>query len=124
MSFSRVSVIGDASRLRMARIRGDEKETTMAQFLGDLAFLFELFAAAAGLLVLHRAASEAKPMLLRAAGWLLIAGGVGGAACTGYYWLHYQQRGDFDAAHGAHDASTPMSDMPMRNMPTQGAMHR
>jgi hypothetical protein len=52
----------------------------MAQFLGDLAFLIELFAVAAGLLVLHRAASDAKPMLLRAAGWLLIAGGVVGGS--------------------------------------------
>lgn len=96
----------------------------MAQFLGDLAFLLELFAVAVGLIVLHRAASETKPALLRAAAWLLIAGGVGGAACTGYYWLHYQQRGDFDAAHGARAASMPMSGMPMPDTPMQGAMHR
>ena len=81
----------------------------MTQFLGDLAFVFELFAVAAGLVILHRALEATKPMLLRAAGWLLIVGGAGGAACTGYYWLHYQQRGDFDAAHAVGASSMPMT---------------
>ncbi len=79
----------------------------MAQFLGDLAFLFELFAIAAGLVLLHRAQGEEKAGLLRAAAWLLVAGGVGGATCTGYYWLRYASRGDFDSAYGA--SSMPMS---------------
>lgn len=68
----------------------------MAQFLGDLAFMFELFGIAAGLVILHRSASEAKPALLRSAGALLVVGGSIGAACTGYYWFRYQQAGDFD----------------------------
>ncbi len=87
----------------------------MAQFLGDLAFLFELFAVAAGLVLLHQARDTAKPGFLRVAAWLLVAGGVGGAACTSYYWLRYQSRGDFDAAHGM--TSMPMSGgMPMSGM--------
>lgn len=95
----------------------------MAQFLGDLAFLVELFAVAAGLLLLHRARDEAKPVLLRAAAAVLLVGGIGGAACTGYYWLRYQSRGDFDAADGmtstAMRGSMPMGD----DMPMGGAMH-
>jgi hypothetical protein len=89
----------------------------MAQFLGDIAFLLELLAGAGGLLVLHRAASAEKPRLLQLAGWLLVAGGVGGAACTGYFWLRYQQQGGFDTAHpiGA------MSGMPMGGMHLRGA---
>ncbi|HBQ10946.1 MAG: hypothetical protein RLP09_37960 [Sandaracinaceae bacterium] len=95
----------------------------MAQFLGDLAFLFELFAVAAGLLLLHRARDEAKPGLLRAAAALLLVGGVGGAVCTGYYWLRYQAQGEFGSAHGM--TSMPMGgDAPMGgDMPMGGAMH-
>ena len=87
----------------------------MAQFLGDLAFLFELFAVAAGLLILHRAREEAKPGLLRAAAWILLVGGVGGASCTGYYWLRYQTHGHFDGAHA-------MTSMPMGGATTMGAV--
>lgn len=94
----------------------------MTQFLGDLAFLFELFAVAAGLVLLHRAREAPDAGLLRAAAWLLVVGGVGGAACTGYYWLRYQSRGDFDAAHGM--SSMPMgSDMPMGHDVSAGGMH-
>jgi len=70
----------------------------MGQFLGDIAFMLELFAVAVGLVVLHHGAKQAPAKLLRAAGWLLVAGGAGAALCTGYFWLQYHARGDFDAA--------------------------
>lgn len=85
----------------------------MTQFLGDIAWMLELFAIAGGLMLLHSATLEARTTLLKAAGWLLIVGGVGTAACTGYYWLSYQAQGAFDAAH-RHDAmmmTTPHGSM-------------
>lgn len=48
----------------------------MAQFTGDIAGMLELFAIAAGLVLLHRAGKEAPAKLLQAAGWVLVAGGM------------------------------------------------
>lgn len=76
----------------------------MAQFLGDIAWMLELFAIAGGLTLLHTASIENRTKLLKAAGWLLIVGGLGTAVCTGYFWLSYHAQGHFDAAHG-HDST-------------------
>lgn len=76
----------------------------MAQFLADIAGMLELFAIATGLALLHRASKEAPAKLLKASGWVLLIGGILVALCTGYYWLRYQSRGEFDGAH----ASCPM----------------
>ena len=69
----------------------------MAQFLGDIAFLLALALVAAGLVLLH-VGRERNAGLLRAAGWLLVAGAAATALCTGYFWLRYHRAGDFDRA--------------------------
>ncbi|NOY90168.1 MAG: hypothetical protein GXP55_03085 [Deltaproteobacteria bacterium] len=69
----------------------------MSQFLGDIAFMLELFAAAAGLVLLHLAAKEAPAKLLRAAGLVLLLGGVGASLCTSYFWFQYHAQGRFDS---------------------------
>lgn len=55
----------------------------MAQFTADIAGMLEIFAIAAGLVLLHRASKEAPANLLKAAGWVLVVGGVVVGACTG-----------------------------------------
>lgn len=88
----------------------------MAQFLGDIAFLLEMALVALGLVLLHRAAKE-RAGLLRLAGVVLVATGILGALCTGYFWFRYYGQGGFDHAH------PPMMDaigeMPM-HMPEGG----
>ncbi|MCB9709551.1 MAG: hypothetical protein H6714_12250, partial [Myxococcales bacterium] len=54
----------------------------MAQFTADIAGMLEIFAIAAGLVLLHRASKEAPANLLKAAGWVLVVGGVVVGACT------------------------------------------
>lgn len=71
----------------------------MAQFLADIAGMLEIFAIAGGLLLLHRAAKEAPAKLLKAAGWVLLVGGVLSGICTSYYWFRYQGRGEFHSSH-------------------------
>jgi len=71
----------------------------VAEFLADIAGMLELFAIAAGLVLLHRAAKEAPARLLKAAGWVLVAGGIVVGLCTSYYWYRYQARGEFDSGH-------------------------
>lgn len=71
----------------------------MAQFLADVAGMLELFAIAGGLLLLHRAGTEAPGRLLKSAGWVLVAGGIVVGLCTSYYWFKYQARGEFEGAH-------------------------
>ena len=71
----------------------------MAQFTADIAGMLELFAIAAGLVLLHRASKEAPAKLLKAAGWVLVAGGFVVGVCTTLYWFKYQSRGDFDTVH-------------------------
>lgn len=79
----------------------------MAQFLGDIAGMLELFAVAGGLVVLHQAAKDAPAKLLKAAGALLVVGGIAGGICTSWYWLKYQRAGDFDTAAGWHSGTAP-----------------
>lgn len=71
----------------------------MAQFTADIAGMLELFAIAAGLVLLHRAGKEAPAKLLRAAGWVLVVGGIVVGACTTFYWFKYQSRGELDTVH-------------------------
>jgi hypothetical protein len=69
----------------------------MAQFLADIAGMLELFAIAAGLVLLHRASKDRPARLLKAAGAVLVAGGIIVGSCTTYYWFKYQSRGEFDS---------------------------
>ena len=71
----------------------------MAQFTADIAGMLELFAIAAGLVLLHRAGKEAPAKLLKVAGWVLVAGGIVVGACTTFYWFKYQSRGEFDTVY-------------------------
>jgi|GEM_PF-1193107 len=96
----------------------------MAQFLGDIAWMLELFAVAGGLVLLHLAATEAPTKLLRTAGWLLVLGGVGTALCTGYYWFTYQAQGHFDSGHGHSPMTVPMPDDAATTHGNMEPMHR
>lgn len=71
----------------------------MTQFTGDIAGILEIFAIAAGLVVLHYGKKEAAT-LLKAAGIILLAGGILSGICTSYYWFKYHSAGIFDkSAH-------------------------
>lgn len=70
----------------------------MAEFLGDIAFMLELVIVVAGIVTLYFAQKNASK-LLRAAGWLLIIGGILGSTCTGYFYMKYYFNGDFDSAY-------------------------
>ena len=69
----------------------------MAEFLGDIAFILEMFAVAAGLILIHLGKENRK--LFSLAGWLLLIVGIGGAVCTVYWMFHYFNMGDFDHAY-------------------------
>lgn len=71
----------------------------MAQFTADIAGMLEIFAIAAGLVLLHRASKEAPANLLKAAGSVLVVGGVVVGACTTFYWFKYQSHGELDSVH-------------------------
>ena len=76
----------------------------MAQFLGDIAGMMEIFAVALVLVLLHRAAGQPKAMLLKVAGAVLVVGGIGVGLCTTWYWLEYRADGAFE-----HATVAPMS---------------
>lgn len=56
-------------------------------------------AVAVGFVLLHQANKTAPAMLLKAAGSVLVAGGIIVGTCTTLYWFKYQSQGDFDGAH-------------------------
>lgn len=87
-----------ATRTTTLTTRGSEDET-MAQFMADIAGMLELFAIAAGLVLLHRAGKEAPAKLLNVAGWALVTGGMVVGACTTFYWFKYRSRGELDSVH-------------------------
>lgn len=68
----------------------------MAAFLGDIAFVLETAMAVAGLVMLHRAAGDPRPALLKVAGIVLLVAGAGAAICTAYYYSKYHFAGDLD----------------------------
>jgi hypothetical protein len=99
----------------------------MAEFFADMAGVLELFAIAAGFVLLHRAGKEAPARLLRVAGFVLVIGGIAIGLCTTYYWFQYRARGDFQTAHMMYPgAMTPGVIAPgtMMGPGTQGAMPR
>jgi hypothetical protein len=78
---------------------------SMDQFLGDIAGMMEIFAIGAGLVLLHLASKEPPAKLLKAAGLVLLLGGLGVGICTSYYWFQYQGAGHFAGATA--DSSPP-----------------
>lgn len=93
----------------------------MNQFAADVAGMLELFAVAAGLVLLHYGRRESAG-LLKAAAIVLIAGGILGGLCTGYYWLRYQQQGAFDQAGPSPAMMQQHRQMMMKMMHGQGQM--
>jgi hypothetical protein len=75
----------------------------MAMFLAEISFLLALALVAAGLVLWHRG-REATAGLLRAAGAVLVVGGVLTALCTGYFSVRYHVQGEFDHAYPHHAA--------------------
>jgi len=96
----------------------------MAQFLGDIAWMLEVFAIAGGLVLLHVAAAERRTKFLKAAGSLLLLAGIGTALCTGYYWFSYQSQGSFDTVHGHVPMVMPMPGGGSMPDGSAGSMHR
>jgi hypothetical protein len=70
----------------------------MAQFLADIAGMLEIIAIAAGLVLLHVSFTRPPAALLKAAGVLLLVGGLAVGACTTWYWLGYHRDGAFAVA--------------------------
>ncbi len=68
----------------------------MAAFLGDIAFLFGIVVAVAGLFTLHRAVADPRPKLLKIAGFVLLLAGIGTATCTTFYYFKYHLAGDLE----------------------------
>lgn len=71
----------------------------MGEFNADIAGMLEIFAIALGLVLFHWASKDAPARLLKAAGWVLVVGGVVVGLCTTLYWFKYQSRGGFDSTH-------------------------
>jgi len=72
--------------------------------------MLEIFAGAVGLVLLHKASKDPPAMLLRAAGLVLVIGGVAVGLCISWYWFKYQAAGDFD--HAAPHSQMEPSAMP------------
>jgi hypothetical protein len=73
----------------------------MAAFLGDIAFLFGIVVAVAGLFTLHKAGADPRPALLKVAGVVLLVAGIGTALCTSYFYLKYHFAGDLEHPYPA-----------------------
>jgi uncharacterized membrane protein YeiB len=82
----------------------------MAEFLGDIAFMIEVFALSIGLIVLHFNKKE-KSVYLSWAGRLLSAFGVLGMVCTGFFYIKYFFAGEFDQTHSMGKPSHSMMEM-------------
>lgn len=86
----------------------------MAQFLGDIAFALWTALFAGGLIAWHVGTKEAAG-LIKAAALIMVVVGIGGAACTGYFWFKYEQAGAFDSAYPKMDMEV-MGGAPMQQM--------
>lgn len=94
----------------------------MTQFLGGIAGMLEIFAIAAGFILLHLAAKAPPAKLLKVAAIILIVGGIGSGLCTGYYWFKYQRAGHFDRADSFQMGMDPES-MPRGHVMPGGDAH-
>lgn len=80
----------------------------MAAFLGDIAFLFGVVVAVAGLFTLHMAGADPRPALLKVAGIVLLVAGIGTALCTSYFYLKYHFAGDLEHPYPVMSGKTHM----------------
>ncbi len=94
----------------------------MAQVLGDIAGMLEIFASATGMVLLHLASKNPPARLLQAAAGVLILGGVFSGLCTTWYWLQYRSDGGFD--HATHGPMHSVADEPLsvRSLPDQSGL--
>ncbi len=81
----------------------------MSQFLGDIAFMLEVFAVAGGLLLLGGAGRAVAGRLAWAAGLSLLVAGVGTMLCTTWFWFKYHGAGEFE--HAQPVLMRPMADV-------------
>jgi len=73
----------------------------MAVFLGILSFVLCLIMIAVGLILLHHEKKN-KGGLLKLAAFILIIGGIIFGMNTGYHYLKYHFKGEFDTIAGKH----------------------
>jgi len=71
----------------------------MAVFLGILSFIVCLIMVAVGLILLHHEKKN-KGGLLRSAAYILIIGGIVFGMATGYHYMKYHCKGEFDSVAG------------------------
>lgn len=67
----------------------------MAMFTAHIAFILEVLALAAGLIILHYAC-KLHAKLIKAAGILLVIFSISGILCTGYYAMKYFLMGHYE----------------------------
>lgn len=70
----------------------------MAHFIGQLATIAGSALGVWGLLLLHRGLTTEPSRLIRAAGYLAIVIGFGGALCIAVFQFSYWSQGDYDHA--------------------------
>jgi hypothetical protein len=87
----------------------------MAEFLGDIAFMFEVLVLGVGLVILHFNKKDPSSYL-KWAGKILTTVAVLGMLCTGYFYMKYWFAGEFDSAHHMGSGQTMMG----RMMPGMG----
>ena len=73
----------------------------MAEFLGDLAFMFEVFVLGVGLWFVFLGRKE-KSKLVSRAGWFMSVTSALGLICTTAFYLKYWNAGEFDHAYPHH----------------------
>ncbi len=96
----------------------------MAEFLGDIAVMFEVLILGAGLVVLHFGKKQSAKLILWA-GNLLVAASVAGLICSGYYYFKYFFAGEFEHAYPtAAVQGGPMGMGQMSGMMSNGMMGR
>ncbi len=67
----------------------------MNVFLGDIAYVLEIALIGAGLVVLYYALKESSK-LMKAAGYIMLVGGVSGLICTSFFSIKFWLGGYFD----------------------------
>ena len=73
----------------------------MAEFLGDIAFMLEIFVLGMGLIVIHHGKKE-DSRLIKFSGYLMSSISILALICTTYFYFKYYFNGDFDSAYPKH----------------------
>ncbi|MBK24525.1 MAG: hypothetical protein CME70_11075 [Halobacteriovorax sp.] len=70
----------------------------MAEFLGDIAFVFEILVLGIGLLIIYYGKKE-NSKLVRFAGYMMSAISILALTCTTFFYFKYYLNGEFDTAY-------------------------